>query len=188
MTVRLSNVYSIYVRPPQDMIITMRHGDILDPLYWSGGRWPGYDILDVLGAFVPLQRSPDHEWLYKVVRINQDVPDTAIVGNSSRSGGGDPLREALDEARWNILQRFARITQLSRSTAGKKRPCIVLHETFVILMFLKAQILEHPVARAITPLLPPSIQALCRNVTVQRTMDDYDRATIYLARWQVTLS
>lgn len=45
--------------------------------------------------------------------------------------------------------------------------------------------LDHPIAKAIIPLLPPSVQAMRNNDTVQQTMNDYDRATYYLAQWYV---
>lgn len=52
-----------------------------------------------------------------------------------------------------------------------------------VLIFDLANVLDHPLARPIVPLLPPIVQAMSRNRTVVETMNDYDRATYYLARW-----
>lgn len=51
------------------------------------------------------------------------------------------------------------------------------------LLVISAHVLDHPIAKAIIPLLPPSVQAMRNNDTVQQTMNDYDRATYYLAQW-----
>lgn len=75
----------------------------------------------------------------------------------------DPITKAIKDARWSLLERLSRITQYSRDTA--------------------AQVLEHPIARPILPLLPTTVQSFVRNSTVQNTLNEYQMATHYLNRW-----
>lgn len=68
MTISLKNVYSLYVCPPSiltqgSIVITSRSGDVLKPIWYSTTEnendihsWPGYDIIDIISAFNPLQR------------------------------------------------------------------------------------------------------------------------------------
>jgi len=51
-----------------------------------------------------------------------------------------------------------------------------------------AQFLDHPLTRPIVPLLPPSVQSLANNETVKATMDDYDSARVFLAKWAAGLA
>lgn len=74
----------------------------------------------------------------------------------------------MKEARWNILEKLSRVTKFSRDTA--------------------VNILSNPVSRPFVPLLPPSVQELCLNETVQKTVDEYDSARIFLAKWAAVLA
>jgi hypothetical protein len=74
MTISLKNIYSLYICPPKlnaqgSIVITTRTGDVLQPLWYSASEdyqqrsfqldsttWPGFDIIDILSAFNPLQR------------------------------------------------------------------------------------------------------------------------------------
>lgn len=70
MLIPIADIYSLYVCPPSSshqpaiqnddhgsIIITTRQGDVLRPLwYHANASWPGYDIIDILGAFVVTQR------------------------------------------------------------------------------------------------------------------------------------
>jgi hypothetical protein len=83
--------------------------------------------------------------------------------NDPQSSSADPIVKALSDARWTLLERLSRITQYSKDTA--------------------VQVLDHPMARPILPLLPPSLQTLGRNYTVQNTINEYQMASQYLAHW-----
>ncbi|KAG2224587.1 hypothetical protein INT45_003727 [Circinella minor] len=175
MIIPLFDIYSLYVCPPSAMqvnedkgsiIITTCRGDLLQPLWYrsSSSPWPGFDVLDIVGAFATVQRSPDDEYTHLIIRPATNIPDTREqtinnTNNNQQSAAvisGDPVRQALRDARWNVLERIS---------------------------LTAAQVLDHPISKAILPLLPPSIQSLTHNITVRETMNDYDRATYYLAQW-----
>lgn len=200
MTIALKNVYSLYVCPPSPTIqgsvaITSRSGDVLKPLWYSASEqasyqtdsatWPGYDIIDILSAFNPLKSSRDMQHVHLVendttpltspamtastiMTVSNNVPESstsaaAAANGLSSSTSPDPIVKALRDARWTLLERLSRITQYSKDTA--------------------VQVLEHPMARPILPLLPPSVQGLSRNYTVQNTLNEYQMASQYLAHW-----
>lgn len=72
MMIPVTGIHSLYVRPPDvakegTIIITTTHGDILRPLLYQvdlnddegtalSAPWPGYDAVDILGAFATMQR------------------------------------------------------------------------------------------------------------------------------------
>lgn len=73
MTISMKNVYSLYVCPPStttqgSIVITSRSGDVLKPIWYAAAAqdtehsqsdittWPGYDIIDIISAFHPMQR------------------------------------------------------------------------------------------------------------------------------------
>lgn len=200
MTIALKNVYSLYVCPPSPTIqgsvaITSRSGDVLKPLWYSASEqasyqtdsatWPGYDIIDILSAFNPLKSSRDMQHVHLVendttpltspamtastiMTVSNNVPESstsaaAAANGLSSSTSPDPIVKALRDARWTLLERLSKITQYSKDTA--------------------VQVLEHPMARPILPLLPPSVQGLSRNYTVQNTLNEYQMASQYLAHW-----
>ncbi|RKP07674.1 rab-GTPase-TBC domain-containing protein [Thamnocephalis sphaerospora] len=75
----------------------------------------------------------------------------------------DPTISTLKELKWNMLERFAQVTRLSRSVA--------------------ASVLEHPISRPIVALLPQSIASLAEESQVRQVCDDYSPAALYLAKW-----
>ncbi|KAI9261466.1 hypothetical protein BDA99DRAFT_77117 [Phascolomyces articulosus] len=136
MIIPLFDIYSLYVCPPSivqpnedkgSIIITTSRGDLFQPLWYLAFKspWPGFDILDILGAFATVQRSPDDEYTHLIVRPTanipdiQDPPDEQQLSSSSSATTGDPVKQAIRDARWNVFERLSRITQLSRDTAGK---------------------------------------------------------------------
>lgn len=74
----------------------------------------------------------------------------------------------MKEARWNILEKLSRVTKFSRDTA--------------------VSLLSSPASKPLIPLFPPSVRELCSNENVQRTIDDYDSARIFLAKWAAGLA
>ncbi|KAF7726914.1 GTPase activating protein [Apophysomyces ossiformis] len=184
--IELLNTYSLYVCPPSSeeqgsVIITTREGDVLKPLWYepheNSSVWPGHNIIDILGAFAELEpkvfrdlkqhnfRVSGEPHVYRVLRPGEPAEEerSSQAQSSVPDETVDPLTQALRDARWNILERFSQVTKISRDTA----------------VFL----LDHPIARPIIPLLPPSVQAMSRNGTVRETMNDYNVATHYLTRW-----
>ncbi|KAI9320215.1 rab-GTPase-TBC domain-containing protein [Dichotomocladium elegans] len=168
MLIPITDIHSLYVCPPfnpfhpcpqstgfdQDnsgsIIITTCQGDVLRPLWFRSAvsSWPGLDIIDIISAFQPTTDAVD-------ITMDASIPSGP---SPDMTTADDPLRRAVREARFNILERFSQLTRLSRDTAN------------------------HPIAKTILPLLPASIQGMVRNMIVQETMNDYDRATLYLAQ------
>jgi hypothetical protein len=202
MTISLKNIYSLYVCPPSmisqgSIVITSRSGDVLKPIWYSAAEnndnnsteidistWPGYDIIDIISAFNPLQSSSEMQYVHLVEPIHSSntntkeapplspVPKPAsilikhpiIEENQQQQESSDPIVNALREARWSLLDQLSKITQYSRDTA--------------------AQVLVHPIARPILPLLPNSVQALGRNSSAaQQTLNEYQMASQYLANY-----
>jgi TBC1 domain family member 15 len=76
----------------------------------------------------------------------------------------DPLTAKLKEARWSLLEKFARVTAFGRRTAN--------------------DFLDQPVVKdQILPRLPPQVRNIIRSKEVQRYAGEYDSAREYLARW-----
>ncbi|CAO3589695.1 unnamed protein product [Absidia cylindrospora] len=194
--IALANIHSLYVRPPTSdvqgsIVITTTEGDVLRPLWYQptnpfDSSWPGYNIIDILNAFVDLEKASDDEYVYILLpsltaerhqaRTSRYPPSSQAVTRPPSSptisslsvSETDPLSDTFREARWHILERFSRITRASRDAA--------------------ANIVDHPVTQPILPLLPLSVQALSRNGTVQETMKDYNVASYYLTQWAADAS
>lgn len=66
------------------------------------------------------------------------------------------------------MEKLSRVTKFSRDAA--------------------VSILSNPASRPFVPLFPPNVQELCRNETVRQTIDDYDSARIFLAKWAAGLA
>ena len=76
----------------------------------------------------------------------------------------DPLTAKLKEARWSLLEKFARVTAFGRRTAS--------------------DILEQPLVKdQILPRLPPQVRSIVKSREVARYAGEYDSAREYLARW-----
>ncbi|KAJ1980891.1 GTPase activating protein [Dimargaris xerosporica] len=76
----------------------------------------------------------------------------------------NPVMASIKGLRWNVLERFSRVTKFYRDTS--------------------ANVLEHPLGRPLVPLLP---SALVSHVEVPRNAqdlcNDYESARLYLAKW-----
>jgi hypothetical protein len=76
----------------------------------------------------------------------------------------DPLTAKLKEARWSLLEKFARVTAFGKRTAS--------------------DILEQPIVKdQILPMLPNNVRNIVKSKEVQRYAGEYDSAREYLARW-----
>ncbi|KAI7896128.1 rab-GTPase-TBC domain-containing protein, partial [Mucor mucedo] len=157
MIIGLSHIHSLYICPPSihaqgSIVITSKSGDVLKPIWFSTttvndlqsdiNAWPGYDIIDVLNAFIPLRPS-DTQYVHLVKNdtVSSPVPKAAEE---------DPVTKAIHNARWTLLERLAKITQYSKDAA---------------------QALTQPIAL--------SMQAFSRS----RTVNEYQMASHYIARW-----
>ncbi|KAI8079327.1 rab-GTPase-TBC domain-containing protein [Thamnidium elegans] len=132
-------------------------------------RWGGDEFIERLGQLVKVVKSNDAENLYLVGTDNklssQKAPAVKDVFESTQM---DPFVANLKEARWNILEKLSRVTKFSREAA--------------------MSVLSNPASKPFVPLFPPSVQELCLNETVKKTVDDYDSARIFLAKWAAGLA
>ncbi|KAJ1969326.1 GTPase activating protein, partial [Dispira parvispora] len=154
----------------------------------SGRHWGGDELLIWLRKLVPVDRSTEDPNLYHVngipnTRLSQQIgsppatddpepssstsTDSSTVGTNISNltlGAMDPVMATIKDFRWNILEKFSRVTRLYKDTT--------------------TQILEHPLGRPLVPLLPT---ALVTHVRVpqgaQEVCNDYESARIYLAKW-----
>ncbi|KAL0085745.1 putative GTPase activating protein [Phycomyces blakesleeanus] len=156
-------------------------------------RWGGDEFVDRLSQLTSVVRAAHQPLLYWVGKKEEpkeqefsekgeqshvkEVPAQKINEKNKaeepkasvfESAQMDPIVAALKEARWSILERLSRVTKFSRDTA--------------------VSILGHPSSRPIVAMLPPEIQEMCNNETVKQTIDDYDSARIYLAKWAAGLA
>ncbi|KAJ3040620.1 GTPase activating protein [Rhizophlyctis rosea] len=77
---------------------------------------------------------------------------------------GRPMATKIEDVGWDMLERFSRVTNIARSTG--------------------AQVLEHPLARPILPLLPTNIRSLfLSSAEAEALLEEYDSFGQYLARY-----
>ncbi|KAI8375186.1 rab-GTPase-TBC domain-containing protein [Blakeslea trispora] len=187
----ISSIHSIVIQPPSlskwygNIVINFKQGPSAGP-YWfhddeskstvlqknnqggnittstSQAHWGGDEFMKRLGQLVQIHKSNDHEYL---LDHQQHRPVDTMLSSTQM----DPFVATLKEARWNILEKLSRVTKFSKEAA--------------------VHLLNRPESRSFVPLLPPSVQELChQNEAVQKTMDDYDSARIFLAKWAAGLA
>jgi hypothetical protein len=129
--------------------------------------WGGDEVLRWLRKYVTIQRSSIEQQLYLVDPSSTDLlnltpsPSTTPPHHEATM---DPLTAKLKEARWNLLEKFARVTAFGRRTA--------------------TDILEQPIVKdQILPRLPPKVRDIVKSKEVQKYAGEYDSAREYLARW-----
>ena len=132
--------------------------------------WGGDEVLRWLRKYVTIQRSTIEQQLYLVDPSSSDLlsltPSTASSTPPERESAAsmDPLTARLKEARWSLLEKFARVTAFGRRTAN--------------------DIMEQPIIKEqIIPRLPPQMRDIIKSKEVQRYAGEYDSAREYLARW-----
>ncbi|CEP13047.1 hypothetical protein [Parasitella parasitica] len=140
-------------------------------------RWGGDEFVERLGQLTTVIRSNDTDNLYLVgtaatkkqlLQGTRAPPSTSPQDNVFGSAQMDPFVASLKEARWNILEKLSRVTKFSRDAA--------------------VSFLSNPASKPLMPLFPPSIQEMCNNETIKQTIDDYDSARIFLAKWAAGLA
>ncbi|KAG2215549.1 hypothetical protein INT46_000355 [Mucor plumbeus] len=145
-------------------------------------RWGGDEFVERLGQLITVVKSNDTENLYLVGKAAKDKQ--SLQTHSQKSGAlafsasskdnvfestqMDPFVASLKEARWNILEKLSRVTKFSRDAA--------------------VSFLSNPASKPLMPLFPPSVQEMCNNETIKQTIDDYDSARIFLAKWAAGLA
>jgi TBC1 domain family member 15 len=116
---------------------------------------------------VRIQQSTIEPQLYLIDPSTDDILNLTPSPSTTPSqaeASMDPLTQRLKEARWSLLEKFARVTAFGRRTAS--------------------DILEQPIVKEqIIPRLPPQMRDIVKSKVVQSYAGEYDSAREYLARW-----
>lgn len=147
-----------------------------DP-FGEGGQmfWGGDEVLRWLKRYVRIERSEAEPNIFLVEPSAEDShafggKPTVSKGKggegSSRRNGGrdaqmDPFMKFVKETGWNIMEKFSKVTTLTRQAANN-----VLDD----------------------PRMPPQVRRLMKNPEVQTLQDEFDSARIYLARWAMGIA
>ncbi|CAO3616877.1 unnamed protein product [Cunninghamella blakesleeana] len=128
-------------------------------------RWGGDEFMERLSTILSIEISEKDATLYYVNNNpNQINRSSASTSTSSvfDSIQMDPWIASLKEVRWGILEKFSKVTQFSRNVGQ--------------------QLLNH---QSTSLILPSQYQ---NNINVRKTMDDYDSARLFLAKWAADLT
>lgn len=153
----------------------------------GGMFWGGDEVLRWLKRYVTVERSTQEPNIYLIdpnesdrlsfVSGGKPTPDHVRnvlegkhkdqVNPSSRrrssQGGqaGDPVMQALKQARWSFLEKMSQVTTFTRRTAQ---------------------------AVAENKNVPPQVRRLMQSPQVQTVSDEFDSARLYLARWAMGIA
>ncbi|KAI8972308.1 rab-GTPase-TBC domain-containing protein [Pilobolus umbonatus] len=135
-TIALKNIDSLYLCPPSlftlgSIIITSCSGDVFKPIWYSTHEhnrdykldkesWPGFNIVDILNAFIPITRYFPRQYTFLLLSFSDckkyrsdEMQHVYLVKPKPK----DPLVDRIQDARWALLDRLSKITQISRDTA-----------------------------------------------------------------------
>ncbi|KAK9766721.1 GTPase activating protein [Basidiobolus ranarum] len=161
------------------------HNDEMNPQLWGGDEFLAW--LCQLGNLTESKTNPNLFYLNKESeqrngnRLNSEQvnsngnsprPTAAQIFNQGFNQGlslfdphnKDSLRNAAQEFKWSMLERFSKVTQFTKHSA--------------------AQILEHPLGRPLVPFLPPGfVEVVEASPAAQDVMEEYEVAKLYLYKW-----
>ncbi|KAJ3293068.1 GTPase activating protein [Borealophlyctis nickersoniae] len=119
------------------------------------------------GSTQPNQSGSRRQWPDNIPAVPQDstIYKLGSVGFGLVTGiVGQPIANKIEDAGWNMLERFSRVTNYARNTT--------------------VQVLEHPLARPILPLIPPNIRSyFLSSAEAEALLEEYDSFGQYLARY-----
>lgn len=144
----------------------------------GGMFWGGDQLLEWLKKHVTVERSVQEPNVYLIDPNEADklsfgsggkpTPDkvkNVLEGkhrdDKTQKKDGDPVVNALKQARWSFLEKMAQVTTFTRRTAQ---------------------------AVAENKNLPPQVRRLMQNPQVQTVSDEFDSARLYLARWAMGIA
>ncbi|EME47991.1 hypothetical protein DOTSEDRAFT_69807 [Dothistroma septosporum NZE10] len=145
----------------------------------GGMFWGGDQLLERLKRYVGIERSAQEPSIYLVDPNDADklsfgsggkpTPDkvrNVLEGKhkdepSKQTNAGDPVINALKQARFNFMEKMAQVTTFTRRTAQ----AVVENKN-----------------------LPPQVRRLMQNPQVQTVSDEFDSARLYLARWAMGIA
>jgi TBC1 domain family member 15 len=132
--------------------------------------WGGDEVLTYLRKYSTIQRSTIEPQLFLIDPSTSDLlsfspsPTNTPPPERGSDVPMDPITAKLKEARWSLLEKFARVTAFGKRTAS--------------------DILEQPLIKdQILPRLPPQVRNIIKSQEVAKYAQEYDSAREYLARW-----
>jgi hypothetical protein len=150
--------------------------DAFDP-FDAGGQmfWGGDEVVRWLRRYIKVERSVAEPNIYLIEPSKEDldgfghnsksshskIGERDQGGSSSKDAQMDPFMKLIKETGWNIMEKFSKVTTLTRRAA----------QDF-----------------AESPNLPPQVKRLLKNPEVQTLQDEFDSARIYLARWAMGIA
>ncbi|KAK9477009.1 rab-GTPase-TBC domain-containing protein [Lipomyces japonicus] len=187
-SIPLHRIYSVMLRPPSlgwwwgSIIIHTRTEDIIPALFFHDAEsqstilqqkmrnkkftpfaadgdlfWGGDQFMKYLRKYAVVEKSTFEQRLYL---INPDPDDLlSFSPPNAHIEKTNDLSKIIKDARWNILERFARVTRFSRRAASD--------------VFGNS---------------PPAVRAILNVPEVKQLGDDFDSARVYLAKWAMTIS
>ncbi|KAH6686180.1 GTPase-activating protein GYP7 [Plectosphaerella plurivora] len=159
-----------------------RTRDTFDPFGDKGEMfWGGDEVLRWLRRYTEIERSEAEPNIYLVEPSKEDSEAfggkltssrSQVGGRDSGSAAGagagpsrdaqmDPFVKFVKETGWNIMERFSKVTTMTRRAAQDAIQ---------------------------SPNVPPQVRRLLRNPEVQTIQDEFDSARIYLARWAMGIA
>ncbi|KAK0268209.1 GTPase activating protein [Friedmanniomyces endolithicus] len=147
----------------------------------KGMFWGGDEIIRWLKKYCHVERSAHEPSVYLIDPSEGDklgfgsggkpTPDkvkNVLEGKhkddpaqKGKQPEGDPVMQALKQARWSFLEKMSQVTTFTRRTAQ---------------------------AVADNKNLPPQVRRLMQNPQVQTVSDEFDSARLYLARWAMGIA
>ncbi|KAI8813151.1 rab-GTPase-TBC domain-containing protein [Cladochytrium replicatum] len=79
---------------------------------------------------------------------------------------GEPLTNRVKDEMWNTMERFSKVTKIAQ----------------------EPQVLEHPLARPILPLIPAGVRSLILNSETEALINEYDSAAHYISAYSDELN
>lgn len=156
-----------------------RARDTFDPFGDKGEMfWGGDEVLRWLKRYVEIERSEAEPNIYLVEPSKEDseafggklTSSRSQIGRSDSGVGGassskdaqmDPFVKFVKETGWNIMEKFSKVTTMTRRAAQDAIQ---------------------------NPNVPPQVRRLLRNPEVQTIQEEFDSARIYLARWAMGIA
>ncbi|KAL7903329.1 RasGAP protein [Trichoderma sp. SZMC 28014] len=149
--------------------------DNFDPFGESGQMfWGADEVLRWLRRYIKIERSGAEPNIYLIEPSKEDLESFGARMASTKAKGKadagssktkdaqmDPFMKFVKETGWNLMEKFSKVTTLTRRAA-------------------------HDLAE--NPSLPPQVRRLLKNPEVQTLQDEFDSARIYLARWAMGMA
>ncbi|KAK9430846.1 rab-GTPase-TBC domain-containing protein [Lipomyces doorenjongii] len=186
--VPLHRVYSIMLRPPSlgwwwgSVIIHTRSEDVIPALFFHDAEsqstimqqkmrnrkftpqdgdlfWGGDQFMKYLRKYTIVERSTFEQRLYLINPDPDDLLSFSPPHARVETVSNESLSKIIKDARWNVLERLARVTRFSRRAA---------HE--------------------VIGNSPPAVRAMLNVPEVRQLGDDFDSARVYLAKWAMSIS